>query len=146
MENATKALIMAGAILIAILLIGVGILILRSTSGMEGHVDSVSSAMEVKTFNSQFEQYIGNNIPAVQVKSLISTVKASNARNTSSANGRVRSVTIKLTGAIGREVSISDINAPYYNVSIPTSNGYDADGYIQIITLTANGTGLQRKD
>ena len=128
MENATKALIMAGAILIAILLIGVGILILRSTKGMEGQVDSVSSAMEVKTFNSQFEQYVGTNIPAVQVKSLISTVNASNAQNSAGSSERLRTVT--LDGV----TSISGVTASYYSV-IPS---YGTSGYINKITITTN--------
>ena len=129
MENATKALIMAGAILIAILLIGVGILILRSTNGMEKQVDSVSSAMEVKTFNSQFEQYVGTNIPAVQVKSLISTVNASNAQNSAGSSERPRKVT--LDGV----TSISGVTASYYSV-IPS---YGTSGYINKITITTNG-------
>ena len=133
MENATKALLMAGAILIAILLISTGIIILRSTKGVEDQVGAVSDTMAVSTFNSQFTQYIGNNIPAVQVKSLLSTVQASNSKSTHQ---------IQVTGVS----SISSVTASYYNVSIPTDNssGYDSNGYITIINISAAGsTGIK---
>ena len=83
MENATKALIMAGAILVAILLISTGIIILRSTKGVEEQVGTVSDSMAASVFNAQFTQYIGNNIPAVQVKSLVSMVKVNNTKDPS---------------------------------------------------------------
>lgn len=131
MENATKALLMAGAILIAILLISTGIIILRSTKGVEEQVGEVADAMVVSAFNSKFTPYLGNNIPAVQVKSLLSTVQASNSKSTHQ---------IQVTGVN----SISAVTAAYYNVSIPRSaNGYDSNGYITTISiLEAGSTGI----
>ena len=95
MENATKALLMAGAVLIAILLIGVGIIIFRSTNGIEDNVDKTSSAMAASTFNAQFLNYTGNNVPAGRVKSLLSAVIASNAQNTEGAmSAKDRKITV----------------------------------------------------
>lgn len=81
MENASKALIIAGAILISILLISVGVLIMNSTSGVTGGMDSSAKAMEMQSFNSQFTSYAGNGIAASQVRSLVSAVISSNATN-----------------------------------------------------------------
>lgn len=126
MENATKALLMAGAILIAILLISTGIIILRSTKGVEEQVGTVAETMAASTFNSQFTQYIGNNISAVQVKSLLSTVQASNSKSTHQ---------IQVSGV----TSISSVTSAYYTVSIPAgTNGYDKDGFIKAISIVAS--------
>lgn len=78
MENASKALIMAGAILIAILLISMGVKIFQSTQGIQKPLDDTSKTMAISTFNSQFTNYIGN-VNKVQVKNLISKINASNA-------------------------------------------------------------------
>ena len=57
MENASKALIIAGAILLAILIISLGILIYNQAAGI---VNSNSmSDVEITQFNAQFTQYQG---------------------------------------------------------------------------------------
>ena len=81
MENASKALIIAGAILISILLISVGIMIMNSTSGIQDQMGAQMSATEVQTFNAQFTPYMGNGKTAAQVRSLFEAVTSSNANN-----------------------------------------------------------------
>ncbi|MBP3596714.1 MAG: hypothetical protein J6J60_04870 [Clostridia bacterium] len=57
MENASKALIIAGAILITLIIIGLGVAILGST---EGATDtSTFDAMQVSSFNNKFKPYEG---------------------------------------------------------------------------------------
>ena len=46
MENASKALIIAGAILIAILLISLGILVFKASSGTTDQAKNTTKAME----------------------------------------------------------------------------------------------------
>ena len=76
MENASKALIIAGAILLAILLISLGILIFNQAQ------DTVNnggmSQAEITAFNNKFLKYEGTQKGSV-VKSLINEVIASNA-------------------------------------------------------------------
>ena len=76
MENASKALIIAGAILLAILLISLGILIYNQAQ------DTVSnSGMDqaaISAFNNKFLKYEGTQSGSV-VKSLINEAIASNA-------------------------------------------------------------------
>lgn len=81
MENASKALIIAGAILISILLISVGIIIMNSTGSVTDQVGSQADSMAIQTFNGQFTSYEGSNKSASQVRSLQSAVNASNASN-----------------------------------------------------------------
>ena len=76
MENASKALIIAGAILLSILLISLGILIFNQAQ------DTVSnSGMDqaaITAFNNKFLKYEGTQSGSV-VKSLINEAIASNA-------------------------------------------------------------------
>lgn len=57
MENASKALIIAGAILISILLISLGIMVYNQARGTidESNLDSEA----VQTFNAKFDAYLG---------------------------------------------------------------------------------------
>ena len=76
MENASKALIIAGAILLAILIIGLGVYIYRQAAGVidTGTMDQ----LVVSQFNAQFEPYLGNNVSGSNVKQLIKIINASN--------------------------------------------------------------------
>jgi len=78
MENATKALLMAGAILIAIILIALGLKIVNSNKGVTEQVDKLSTSMEVSMFNSQFEPYTRQLQSASETKTLIDKIIANN--------------------------------------------------------------------
>ena len=75
MENASKALIIAGAILLAILIISLGIVIYNQASGV---VNSNSmSDVEITQFNSKFTQYQGKQSGS-NVRTLIQDVLSNN--------------------------------------------------------------------
>ncbi len=57
MENASKALIIAGAILLSILIIGLGMFIYQQAANAMG--DTGLSDQEITAFNSKFEDYEG---------------------------------------------------------------------------------------
>ena len=82
MENASKALLIAGAILIAILLIALGMM--AYTAG-KGQVDKSSTSLDqsqVQSLNEQFVRFQGTKTGS-EVRSLISLVKQTNANNNS---------------------------------------------------------------
>ena len=81
MENASKALIIAGAILVSILLITFGVMIMSSTGGTQDTVKQQSDSMAIQSFNSQFLPYEGSGFTKEQILKLISVMKASNAAN-----------------------------------------------------------------
>ena len=91
MENASKALIIAGAILLAILIISLGILIYNQASSVvnENTMDSV----EVSQFNTQFTQYEGTKSGST-VRSLAQVVLSSNV----SQDDASRKVTLTVDG------------------------------------------------
>ena len=89
MENASKALIIAGAILLAILIISLGIMIYQQASGVVNN--NSMTEVDVSTFNAKFEQYLGSNVRGAQVNALINTVNTNNM----SQDDASKKVTIK---------------------------------------------------
>ena len=75
MENASKALIIAGAILLAILIISLGILIYNQAAGIAN--GNAMSEVEITEFNTQFTQYQGTQ-SGTSVRSLLQKVVSSN--------------------------------------------------------------------
>ena len=69
MENASKALIMAGSILIAVLIISLGVMIFRNMS--KSVVEDTSlSKQQIAEFNSKITPYVGNNVSGSNVNNL----------------------------------------------------------------------------
>lgn len=85
MENASKALIIAGAILLAILLISLGIMVFQQ--GQDAIKNSGMSKAEISAFNGQFTKYEGDRRGS-DVKSLIQEVNTSNASDVAEGNAR----------------------------------------------------------
>ncbi len=76
MENASKALLIAGAILIAIVLITFGVIILGQ--GSEIINNSSMSETEISTFNAKFTSFEGTKVRGSKVNSLLNTVLQNN--------------------------------------------------------------------
>lgn len=79
MENASKALIIAGAILLSILIISLGILIFNQASGVINN--NAMTEVEVNSFNQKFEQYFGTKVRGANVNALIQAVNTNNLAN-----------------------------------------------------------------
>lgn len=77
MENASKALIIAGAILISILLISIGIIVMNSINDPIDQATDSSASQAIEMFNSKFTGYSGTQ-KASAVKSLITAINSSN--------------------------------------------------------------------
>ena len=96
MENASKALIIAGAILLSILLISLGILIYNNAKGT---VDEANlSDQEIQTFNSRFSGFLGENKSPETVEQLIQTAYEFYLSNTKGALGTGQRATYFATG------------------------------------------------
>lgn len=78
MENASKALIIAGAILISIILISIGIMVVRAGDTVVGGAQEQMDAQAIDMFNSQFSSYIGQQRGST-VRSLMGVIISSNA-------------------------------------------------------------------
>jgi len=80
MENASKALIIAGAILVSILLISVGIIIMNAINEPVQQSANSATSQAVEAFNAQFLSYEGTQTGAT-LRGLIAKVNASNSAN-----------------------------------------------------------------
>lgn len=78
MENASKALIIAGAILLSILIIGLGMFIYQQAAGAMEGVNM--NSQEVQAYNSQFLNYEGQRNGA-SVRALCDLVRNHNNSN-----------------------------------------------------------------
>ena len=70
MENASKALIIAGSILVAILIISLGVMVFNRFSGTAKEMANMNE-QEISAFNSKIQPYLGNSITGSQVNSLL---------------------------------------------------------------------------
>ena len=127
MENASKALIIAGAILLAILIVGLGVYIYRQAAGVidTGTMDQ----LVVSQFNAQFEPYLGNNVSGSNVKQLIKIINASNRAKEDLP------VTFKVDTQPDNDSSTIKSGNTYKVVEGSKNNA----GYIEKITITKNG-------
>ena len=124
MENASKALIIAGAILLAILLISLGILIFNQAQDTVNN--SGMSQAEITAFNNKFLKYEGIQTGSV-AKSLVNEAFASNS------DASLPDVTVKMKDSDEALTSTSGISTTSkYDIAL----SYDeTTGYIDEITL-----------
>ena len=160
MENASKALIIAGAILISILLIAVSMYIYNSSQDTISAAGNSMNQQAKDAYNSKFTSYMGHAKNANDVKALIDNVISSNNENVDQAGKFVQiktnvdwtpaSGTTNKLGAAGTGDNSEDyVNDVAKNLSalkskISGSKKYDVEndmtaGIITTITITETG-------
>lgn len=70
MENATKALLIAAAVLIAIILISLGVSIVTSAQDQINRSNTALNSAEIESFNSTFRSYEGAAVSGTKVRTL----------------------------------------------------------------------------
>ena len=86
MENATKALIIAGAILISIVIISLGIMVVNNARQQVSKGKLTKE--EISAFNQQWESYCGENVSAGDVRNMVSAVITSNGAESNDNSNR----------------------------------------------------------
>lgn len=119
MENASKALLIAAAVLVVILIIAFGMQIMNSSTGTTDQVDSTMNTSEAQAFNSQFTAYRGKQ-KGTAIRNLLIAIKQSNLAH---AAHPVTEPSLTLD-------SVDDTKI--YDVSFT----YGADGYITAVTIS----------
>lgn len=149
MENASKALIIAGAILISILIVGLGVIIYNNVAdtAKSGTLDE----QQISAHNSPFESYFGNNISGSNVKALISAINNNNrtAKSNDDTVGNYIFVKINNNNKSAFESTITSDNiktGKNYKVSLggngefsddtAADDSYWTNGYIKYIVIT----------
>lgn len=80
MENASKALLMAGGILIALLVLGALLLMFNQLSDYQRSNTELVNRSQISEFNAQFTQYARNDLQGYDLISLINKVVEYNSR------------------------------------------------------------------
>lgn len=130
MENASQALIIAGAILLAILIIAIGMYIYNSAqSNITSSIDSMST-QEKEAHNNQFESYKGKQTGS-QISSLITRVIA-NANTYREESEKVPNVTVT--------DKITNSGTENFNNAVFNNSGDDnaLQDYIDNVTVIKN--------
>ena len=111
MENASKALIIAGAILISILLIAISMYVYTSAQGTVTQAGAQMTAQEKDMYNAKINSYVGNSKAGIDVKSLIDAVISSNNANMEDS-GKFIAIEAK---NIGNNVAFTGTGAPTWS-------------------------------
>lgn len=112
MENASKALIIAGAILLAILIISLGIMIYNQASGVVNN--NSMSEVDISTFNQKFTQYEGDHVRGAQVNALLEQIRTNN---------------VTYSDDNSRKVSVDASSASFNGGNGPKGTLDDGNGY-----------------
>ena len=133
MENASKALIIAGAILLSILIIGIGMTIFRQATGV---LDSANmDSQEISAYNGVFEEYEGTRVSGAKVQALVSEI-ANHNRTEADVN---RKIAIVDDAANASNVA-SDAAAAY--TANPSKSTYSTGTTYNVSFTYDNNTGL----
>ena len=147
MENASKALIIAGAILLSILLISLGILVYNNAKGTISDANLDSEAAQ--TFNTKISQYCGKKKNSNDMNGLVAAISSSNGAQKGKADQHFVSITIdnsiKTMYYTGSSISADDAKEsgksyPNFSAGITYQASYTTDdaGYINSVTIKQN--------
>ena len=131
MENASKALIIAGAILLSILLISLGIYIFQQANGVIS--GSGMTKAEISSFNQQFTKYEGTKTGS-EVRALVQEVIANNSSEDASEETQIVLTGIVTLKAGDSKPSYGTLkNTKYYDIEV---SEYQASGRVKTISIS----------
>ena len=139
MENASKALIIAGAILLSILIVSLGIMVYNNARNTVGNASL--NKQEIESFNSEWLAYEGTNKTASEVKAMIQAVNASNSAENRNASNRFIKISVEsdtpITRAEDTMPASTATSGVANNKTYTVKLGYD-NGYVVGIAYKAN--------
>lgn len=131
MENASKALIIAGAILLSILLISLGIYIFQQANGVIS--GSGMTKAEISSFNQQFTKYEGTKTGS-EVRALVQEVIANNSSEDASDETQITLTGIVQLKAGDAKPTYGTLkNTKYYYIEV---SEYQSSGRVKTITIS----------
>lgn len=124
MENASKALVMAGSILISLIVIGALILVFNNLTSYQNAGIQDTREAQVIQFNNQFETYIRDNVRGSDMVSLINRVVDYNKRKGDNSDEQYEEMKITITGINVDKLKYEKSNKPIIKSSY-TENDLD---------------------
>ena len=130
MENASKALLMAGGILIALLVIGALLLMFNQLSEYQKSSSDLVETEQLAKFNEQFTQYERDDLLGTELISLVNKVVDYNKKTGGigeiSYSNKI-TLTIKINQTEFKKMLGTDpqvFNSPSYTINDKTENNY----------------------
>lgn len=150
MENASKALIIAGAILLSILIIAIGMYIYNSSQNSIAEAGSQIDAQERQNFNQQWEMYEGKQSGS-NVRALISKL-ASNAKANEDEASRLPDLAydpddtgyVEVVSEIGDNINIAGFNTA--RTAIQARHQYTVELHLNGATALVDGIIVKYED
>ena len=141
MENASKALIMAGAILLAILLISLGVMVFRNMS-KSVTTDTSLDKQTITAFNQKIQPYVGKNKSGSQVNTLRNVAISIN-NNAKVKGGSMQYVNMTIDGESVTTYDVANNEVTIGTAKAETGKFYEVEpvynpetGLINTITVT----------
>ena len=137
MENASKALLAAGGVLIAVIIITLIVNIFQNAGKGTNRYNQSIKTDEITIFNSNFTKYLGRNLTIHEVVTICNFAKQNKVRKVQVENEKTEQhiqadnsqiVVIEKDGKKLKE-------QPAYKIQVE----YDQDGYVSKITVLENG-------
>ena len=127
MENASKALLMAGGILIGILILALMVTLFVSSREMSNSYDQRKQEEAIQQFNVNFTRYLGEK--KLTIHEVVTICNFAKLNNVSITSGEKTSEDIK---GIVEVYSSSEDSIEKYTLKI---NSYSDEGYINSISF-----------
>lgn len=136
MENASKALIIAGAILLSIAIIGIGMAVFSMAN--ESMSNANLSQQEIDSYNATFMRYEGVQNGST-VKTLLNTIRTHNQTN---SNDNSKQIVIKANAELTGAIVSDDGVAGSTSADINTARNAVVAGTRYKVTFNFTSTGL----
>lgn len=134
MENASKALIIAGAILISIILISIGIMVIQSGQQLVSEAEQSMDEQTLLAYNTKYTNYIGRQRGST-IRTLVQQVQSNNASNPDLLISVIYGGTTYTNQDVTNVISLINSSSTY-EVSV----AYSPAGRVNQVTITAPTT------
>lgn len=138
MENATKALLIAAAVLVAILIISLGLVVFNMAAETVNNNSSLS-AQEIQAFNDQFTQYEGDNVRGTRVNSLLKTALNNNITQQQEGNEgkivKIEAISCTVSIDLEEKTMVKADSSKMYKVVVKLDG---PGGLVKTIQITQN--------
>lgn len=113
MENASKALLMAGGILIALLIISLFVYMFTSASDIFETKENIERTAEIEEYNKQYESYNRQLLRGTDLISLMNKVISDNSKYEDEGNITIKEYQITIKFKLVEDLAIYEYE-PYY--------------------------------
>ncbi len=133
MENASKALLIAGGILIALLIIGLLVYSFGSMSGYFASEEAKEEAEQLEAFNKQYEAYHKKLLRGTEVISVVNKVLDNNKKYENTEPNYMMTVEFEMKeGFVYKKDNTTGTNKKVDNVTFKVGQTYNQNSLIEI--------------